>query len=265
MNTKELHYTILNYKLHISILIVSIISLIIGTINIPVFNVFNIIILPIFYALFFSIILYISKKVKWITQRESKQVSHVILILICPLIAQLAIISGQNIHLLFNIGPILLLEAFGDLGTILLGLPIALLLGFGRESIGMTSSICREPQMAVLIEKYSFNSKEVKGFFMVYFIGLMLGAPIITLIIMFLCRLLPFSPLSYALASGVGSTSLNVVAISSLKTLYPYLTEDIIALGAISNMISLFLGIYIFIFISLPLTEKLFNILKKYI
>ena len=264
MNTKKLSSNILNYKLHLSILLVSIISLFIGTINIPVFT-FNIIILPVFYSLFFSVILYISKKVNWITLRESKQVSNIILILICPLIAQLAINSGKNIYLLFNIGPLLILEAFGDLGTILLGLPIALLLGFKREAIGMTSSICREPQMAVLINKYSFNSKEVKGFFIVYFIGLLFGAPIISLIIIFLCRLLPFNPLSYALASGIGSTSLNVVAISFLKTLYPHLTEEIIALGAISNMLSLFLGIYIFIFISLPLTEKLFNTLKKII
>ena len=45
-----------------------------------------------------------------------------------------------------------MLEQLGNFGTIFIGLLIALLLGFKREAIGMTSSICREPQMAVVME-----------------------------------------------------------------------------------------------------------------
>ena len=67
------------------------------------------------------------------------------LIIIGPLIAKLAITSGQNIDLLVKTGIAIFLEELGDIGSIFIALPVALLLGFKRESIGMTSSICREP------------------------------------------------------------------------------------------------------------------------
>ena len=64
------------------------------------------------------------------------------LIIIGPLIAKLAITSGQNIDLLVKTGIAIFLEELGDIGSIFIALPVALLLGFKRESIGMTSSIC---------------------------------------------------------------------------------------------------------------------------
>lgn len=256
------YHILKDYKLHLTILIFSIISLIIGTINIQI-GEFNLILLPIMYALFLSIILYIIKRIKWIGKIQSKNTTKLILILISPLIVKLAIASGQNIELLFNVGPVLILKELGTLGTIIIGLPIALLLGFGRESIGMTSSICREPQLAVLINRYGFDSIEVKGFFIVYLIGIILGTVFISILTNILTYLIPLHPYSYALASGIGSTSLNVAALSSLTVLYPELTDKLLAFSGISNLISVMLSIYVYSFIALPLTEKLYDKLNR--
>ena len=154
------------------------------------------------------------------------------------------------------------------MGTIFAALPVALLLGFKRESIGMTSSICREPQMAVIIDKYGLSSDEVKGFMIVYLIGIILGTIFISIIASF-SYLIPLHPYAYALACGVGSTSMNVAAVSSLITLHPDLSNQLLAFSGISNLISLILGVYVYILVSLPLTEKLYAyiepIVSKYI
>ncbi|MEE3324762.1 MAG: DUF3100 domain-containing protein [Methanosphaera sp.] len=253
-----------DYKLHLTILFISIISLTIGTITIHLYGNVNLIILPFIPALFIAISFYLIKSINWINYNQSKTCTKLILLLIGPLLVKLAIASGQNISLLFDIGPLLILKELGSIGTILIGLPIALLLGFKREAIGMTSSICREPQLAVLIEKYGFDSAEVKGFFIVYIIGIVLGTIFISFLVNLLPYCIPLHPYSYALATGIGSTSMNVAALSSLTSLYPDISENLLTLSGISNMISLMFGIYVYIFISLPLTEMLYNKIKHY-
>lgn len=264
-NDEEHKKSLINdYKLHLTMLFISIISLGIGTIKIPLINGFNLVLLPIMYSLFIAALFFIYKPVKWINISQSKSCAEILLILISPLIVKLAIASGQNIDILFNVGPALLLKELGTIGTVIVGLPIALILGFKRESIGMTSSICREPQLAVLINRYGFDSDEVKGFFIVYLIGIVLGTIFISVLTNILCYTLPLHPYSYALASGIGSTSMNVAAVSSLTTIYPPLTDKLLAYSGLSNLISVVFSIYVYMFISLPLTEKLYDKLHGY-
>lgn len=253
---------ILDYKLHITVLICFIIAQYIGIISIPIVSGLNIIILPLVFSLILVTILFLSKHVTWINSSQSKKCSKFMLILIGPLLAKLAITSGQNIDLLLNTGLPILLEEIGDIGAIFIALPIALFLGFKRKSIGMSSSICREPQMAVIIDKYGVSSEEVKGFMIVYLIGIVLGTIFISIIASLLAYILPLHPFSYALACGVGSTSMNVAAVSSLTVLYPELSNQLIAYSGISNLISSIFSIYVYIFISLPLTEKLYDYLQ---
>ena len=52
--------------------------------------------------------------------------------------------AGPNVMSLIEAGPALILQEFGNLGTMVLGLPIALALGMKREAVGATVSICRE-------------------------------------------------------------------------------------------------------------------------
>lgn len=261
---KQENKGIFDYRLHLTILFVSVISLYVGIVNINLFYGIRIVILPLIFSLFLAMICYLSKSFKWIDKKSSAVSSMLLLLFIGPLIAKLAIASGQNIEMLISVGPILLLEELGDIGTILFGLPVALLLGFKREAIGMTSSICREPQMVVLIDKYGFDSSEVKGFFTVYLIGIIFGTLLISLIVNFLVYVLPLHPYSFALASGIGSTSMSVAAVSSLTAIYPSLTDKLLAFSGISNLISVVFSIYVYMFISLPLTEWLYNKFEHY-
>lgn len=252
----------LNYKLHLTVLLIVLISQYIGVVKFSLFNTIPIIILPMIFALFFSVITFVSKKITWITIKESKSATVIFMIAICPLAAKLAIISGQNIHLLYNTGPLILLKEIGIIGSIFIGLPIALLLGFKKESIGMTSSICREPQMSIVINKYGVNAEQTRGFMIVYLIGLVLGTVFMSIIVNVLSFILPFHPYAYALATGVGSSSMSVAGLTTLTVLHPQLADKLTAFSALSNIISLILTIYIFIFVSLPLTEKLYDILE---
>ncbi|WP_455645458.1 DUF3100 domain-containing protein [Methanosphaera sp.] len=263
--SKQNNCDLFNYKIHISVLLCAIIAESIGITKIAIYDGINFIILPLVYSLILAILLYLIKPYTWIQENESKTASKLLVILIGPLIAKLAISSGQNFTLLMNIGPGLLLEELGDIGCIFIALPIALLLGFKRESIGMASSICREPQMAVIIDKYGFESQEVKGFMAIYLIGSVLGTIIITIIANVFVYIIPLHPYAYAMACGVGSASMNVAAVSALQAIYPELAQQLYAFSGISNLISVVFSLYIYIFILLPLTEKLYNILHPII
>ena len=184
------------------------------------------------------------------------------MLLIGPLLAKLAIASGQNIEIIFNAGPALLLQEVGNLGTIFAALPVALLLGFKREAIGMTSSICREPQMAVVIDKFGFNSPETKGFFSVFLIGTVLGTPFISLLVSVLAYLLPLHPYAYGMACGIGSASMNAAAVASLSAIFPSMSTQLQAFSGMANMLSMVTGMYVYILVAIPLTQWLYKILE---
>ena len=179
-----------------------------------------------------------------------------------PLLAKLAIASGQNIAIIFNAGPAILLQEVGNLGTIFLALPIALLLGFKRESIGMTSSICREPQMAVVIDKFGVSSPETKGFFTVFLIGTVLGTPFISILVSVLAFTVPIHQFAYGMACGIGSASMNAAAVASLITIFPGYAAQLEAFSGMANMISMVTGMYVYILVAIPLTQGLYKVLE---
>ncbi len=177
------------------------------------------------------------------------------------LIAKLAISSGQSIHLIFEMGPALILQELGHLATILV-LPLALLLGFKEEAIGMTNSIGREPNVAVVVDKFGFNSPESRGVFAIFIIGSVIGIIFISFLVSFSLSFIPLHPYAYAMASGVGSASMNAAAIGPTLAAYPGLETSIEAFAGFSNLLSFCVGIYIVIFIALPLTEKMYKWLE---
>ena len=56
-------------------------------------------------------------------------------------------------------------------GTILLGLPLAVMLGMGREAVGATYSVAREPNIAIVADKYGLDSPEGRGVMAMYVCG----------------------------------------------------------------------------------------------
>lgn len=255
---------ILNYKLHITVLVIFLISTYIGVIRFSLFDTITIIILPLVFSLFLSLFAYTSKRIEWIQKKESQTATLIFTVIICPLIAKLAIVSGANIHLLYQTGPLLILEELGDILCVLVAMPIAILLGFRRKSVGMASSICREPQMAVIINRYGADSEEMKGLMIVYSIGIVLGTVFMSLIVNIMSYLLPLHPYAYAIACAIGSTSMNVAGLSALCVLYPDISNQLMAFSAIANLISVLLSVYIFMFLLLPLAERIYSFLEGY-
>ena len=63
------------------------------------------------------------------------------------------------------------------------------------------------------------------------------------------------------MASGVGSASM--MRVGALSTLYPDMADTIAAFGASSNLLSGLDGVYMSIWIALPLTEYLYKKFNK--
>ena len=78
---------------------------------------------------------------------ESKLGGSLVLVALAPFMAKMGISAGGNLAKLVAVGPALLLQEFGNLGTILLSLPLALLLGLKKEAIGACYSINRDSNL----------------------------------------------------------------------------------------------------------------------
>lgn len=250
------------YKLHLVVLAIAVISSMIGILSFSITNSVRIVIMPLLYALIMGLILYLFKPFTWIGRKQSAIAEGTMLLFIGPLIAKLAVSSGQALYVLYQVGPALLLHELGTLGTILLALPIALILGFGKEAIGMTHSIGREPNVAIIIDKFGFSSPEARGVLTVFIIGSVIGTMFISILVCILVAVLPFHPYAFAIASGIGSASMNAAALAPLLEIFPQYANDIVAFAGFSNLIAFCFGIYLCIFVAIPFTQKLYKVLK---
>ena len=250
-----------DYRLHVTVLILVVIAELIGTIEIPITKDVAITIMPLIYTIILGLVFYLAKSVKWIKRKQARIAEGAMMLFIGVLIAKLAISSGQSINLIFDMGPALILQEIGHLATILV-LPIALLLGFKKEAIGMTNSIGREPNVAVVVDKYGFNSPESRGVFAIFIIGTVIGTIFISFLVTLSLSFLPLHPFAFAMASGVGSASMNAAAIGPTLAAFPGLETSIEAFAGFSNLLSFCIGIYIVIFIALPITERVYNWLE---
>ena len=236
----------------------------IGVIEIKLTETIQIFLLPLLYALVMGLALYLAKPIKFVGSKQSKVAEGAMVLFIGVLIAKLAISSGQSLHNIYNVGPALILQQFGDLGT-LIALPIALLLGFRREVIGMTSSICREPNLGIIIDKYGFKSPETRGVLAIFVIGSIIGTAFISFLSSICASVLPIHPYAFAMASGIGSASMNAASLASISHLFPAMATDLEAFAGCSNLLSFCFGIYMCMFISIPLAEKLYGFLSPHI
>ena len=64
------------------------------------------------------------------------------------------------------------------------------------------------------------------------------------------------------MASGVGSASMNAAALAPLLAMFPDISTNIEAFSGFSNLVSFCIGIYVCIFVAIPLTQKLYGILE---
>lgn len=254
-------YLFCDYKLFITVLVLTIISEKVGIIKIPA-GPGTITLLPLIYAMLIGLALYLFKPVSFIKEEQANTAGPLISIGITLLIAKMSITSGVAINDIITAGPALILQNFGNLGTIIFALPIALLLGFKRECIGMTHSVGREPNVALISEKYGSDTPEFRGVMVVYVVGTVFGTIFMGAIASFLATSTPISVEAFAMATGCGSAGMMTAALAPLIALKPEMETTLTAFASISNLISTVGGLYISMFLGLPLTEWLYRVLE---
>ncbi len=250
-----------NYKLHIIALVVVLVAELIGKHTFDI-GIGTIVLLPMLFALVIGV-LTTPKFLKIAKEKEMAEAGRLISITLMLLMAKYGTTIGPTIDTVIKSSPALILQEFGNLGTVLLGVPLGILLGLDREVIGGAHSISREPNVALIAEKYGLDSPEGEGVLGVYIVGTVFGTIFMGIIASVLATSTPLHPLSLAMASGVGSASMMTASVGSLVELYPEMADKITAFGAASNLLSGLDGVYMSVFLAIPLAEKLYAKLKK--
>ncbi|MDO4268400.1 MAG: DUF3100 domain-containing protein [Eubacteriales bacterium] len=248
------------YRIYLLALLFVIIADKIGKFQIPL-GPGTFILFPIFYSLIMGV-LSGPQAAKIIRSKEVKAASKLVIVAICPFIAKLGINAGASIETVISAGPALLLQEFGNLGTIFLAMPVALLLGLKREAIGATHSINRETNLALITDMYGPDSPETRGSLSIYVVGGMVGTIYFGFMVSVIASLGLFHPYALGMSSGVGAGIMMASATASLTELYPSMAEEISALASASETISGIDGIYMAIFLGLPLCNWMYKKLE---
>ncbi|GIN89196.1 hypothetical protein J6TS1_11310 [Siminovitchia terrae] len=202
-------------------------------------------------------------KFKLLTTKQMKHAATILGISFMLFVAKLGTMLGPSLPKIFEAGLSLAFQEVGHVvGTIIIGLPIALLLGMKREAIGATFSIDREPNLAIISEKYGADSPEGRGALGVYVCGTVFGAIYLALLAGYLGSIGFLHPISLAMGAGVGSGSMMAAASGALAVTFPNDADNIALFAAAANLITTILGTYICVFFSLPVTVRLYNWLE---
>ncbi|PID67392.1 MAG: hypothetical protein CR959_00425 [Fusobacteriales bacterium] len=250
-----------NYKLHFIVLCLVIISEYIGIVK---FNLGKgvVALFPMLYAMIFGI-LTSPRFLKITKEKDLDDAGSFVGVTLLLLMAKYGTLIGPAFPKIVSASPALILQELGNLGTILIGVPLALFLGLKREAIGAAHSIAREPNVALIGDKYGLNTPEGEGVLGVYLIGTVFGTIFVGIMASFLAVYTPLHPYALAMASGVGSASMMTASVGALSTLYPNMADTIAAFGVSSNLLSGLDGIYMSLWIALPLTEFMYKKLNK--
>lgn len=248
------------YKIYLLALLFVLIADAIGQFEIPL-GPGKFILFPIFYSLILGI-LSGPQVTKIMKKKEVKAASKLVIVAICPFIAKLGINAGASLETVISAGPALLLQEFGNLGTIFLAMPVALLLGLKREAVGATHSINRETNLALITDMYGPDSPETRGSLSIYVVGGMVGTIYFGFMVSVIAALNWLHPYALGMASGVGAGIMMASATASLTEIYPAMADQISALASASETISGIDGIYMAIFLGIPLCNKLYAVLE---
>lgn len=244
-----------NWKLHLLALIVVIVAESIGMHRFGL-----VVLLPLLYALVLGGILSFPK-FGILKFSEMDRAAKFMPIAMLVLLTKIGLGIGPNLEMLLNSGWALIMQEFGHFfGTLIFGLPVALLLGMKREAIGACYSIDREPNVAIIGEKYGLDSPEGRGVMGMYICGTVFGALWISILAGAVAGLDIFHPHSLAMGAGIGSASMMAAGTGSIIAAYPEAAETVGAYAAAANLMTSVLGIYFALFISLPVTVKIYEL-----
>lgn len=185
-----------------------------------------------------------------------------LIIIMLPLMARYGADVAPRLGEIVSIGWVFLLQELGNLGTVVIGLPVALLLGLRRHAIGSTLGLGREGELAYITEKYTLNSDPGRGVLSIYLMGTLFGA----LFFSFLAPILLGTGLdvrALAIASGMGSASMMTASSSTLAAQMPELQDTIVSYAAASQLLTSFIGTYTMVFLAVPLQRAMYNLLMR--
>lgn len=249
--------------------IVCAIAELIGTIKIPLGSVGNIVLSPMIFAMVIIVFFTpdaLGRKVKAIRKFCSEKEVHlseeIMMLVLLILGVKLGTSAGPNIMKILEAGPALLLQELGNLGTMIIGLPIALMLGMRREAVGATLSISREPTVGLIGEVYGINSPEGLGVMGTYMVGNLFGAIFFGLLGS-MAVLTGLHPYALAMACGMGSGSMMTASSQALAAAVPAMADEISAFAASSNILTNIDGLYVELFVALPIANRIYKFFSK--
>jgi hypothetical protein len=255
-----------NWKIHILAVVVVIIVELIGTKRFEFVILglnLSIVLFPMLYAMIFGG--FISwPKLKILNEKDMGQSGNVLMVLLILLMIKIGLGMGPELPRLMDAKFALILQEFGHFfGTIILGMPIAVALGMGKEAIGATYSLDREGNVAIIAEKYGLDSPEGRGVMAMYICGTVFGAVWVGILVGVVGGMGIFHPYALAMGVGVGSGSMLAAGMGALINIYPSMEGQIRAYAGAANLMSGVLGIYFALFVSLPIAIRFHRILSK--
>ncbi len=251
------------WRLHLVVIAIVIVSELIYIRELPL-GPGAVLLLPLLYAFIFGALLnpnVVRRSIGGLVrQREIQAATPFIVVAIMPFIAKFGTLVGPSMQTIIESGPALLLQELGNLGTIFIAFPVAvLLLKMGREAIGAAHSIAREPNVAIISDRYGLNTKEGAGVMGVYVTGTLFGTIFFAIMASLLGSLGIFHPYALAMSCGVGSGSMMAACSGALATMFPDMKEQILAFAGASNVLTYASGRYISLFVALPTCEFLYR------
>ncbi|MFD8820896.1 DUF3100 domain-containing protein [Streptomyces sp. NPDC059605] len=243
-------------------LVIALVVQAVGQLDIDL-GVGSVIVFPMVWGLILGLLVSV-QKVRPLGIRLQKVASALVGVAVMLLVARLAFNIGPSLPTLVKAGPALLLQEIGHLlGTVAVALPLAVALRLGKATVGATFSLDREPSFAMVSEKYGPDSDQYRGVLAMYVFGTMFGAVFITLLTSLVSNWNIFDPLALAMGAGVGSGSMMAASSASIVAAYPGHEEAILGMAAVSNLITTILGVYVGIYVALPLADRFYRFLTR--
>lgn len=250
---------LLDWRAHVIALLFVLLAEAIGVIPIALGPV-KFSLLPMLYVLVFGIVLGATKV---IPKQVMKQAAPCISIATMWLIVKLSATIGPNLQTIIQAGPALILQEFGNLGTIFLSVPIAVFVfKMGRQAVGAGFSNSREGSIALVGNMYGLDGPEGQGVMGAYMTGTILGAIFFSILSSIAVMTNLFHPYSLAMAAGTGSASMMAASVAPIIEAYPEMEQELSAFAASSNLLSTVDGLYMSLFLGIPLTNWLYKVLK---
>lgn len=252
-----------DWKIHVFCAVIALAAELIGVRKFSITASVGFSLFPMLYAMAIGIVL---GGCKLFSMETMKQSSSYITISVMFLTAKVASGISPGIYDIYQQGKLvgsglaLILQEFGNMGTAVLGLPIAVLVfKMGRAAVGCTLSTSRESTIAIIGELYGLDSEEGIGVMGGYVTGTVLGTVFFGLMASICAHTGFFHPYALGAACGVGSASMMSASLGALEVEFPQMAEQIQTYAYTSQALTNGDGMLMSILLTLPLTNWLYK------